>query len=64
MSVAPLPFLGPSDALRELLASLERAAASEATVLLEGESGTGKNVVAKSIHYGSPRADRPAPPDS
>jgi transcriptional regulator with PAS, ATPase and Fis domain len=29
------------------------------TVLLEGESGTGKNVVAKSIHYGSPRADRP-----
>ena len=28
-------------------------------MLLEGESGTGKNVVAKAIHYGSPRAERP-----
>ncbi len=37
---------------------LSRAAASEATVLLEGETGTGKEVVARELHRLSPRADR------
>ena len=36
-----------------------RAAASEATVLLRGESGTGKGVVARAVHARSPRAARP-----
>jgi NtrC-family two-component system response regulator AlgB len=46
----------------EMQAALDlafRAAASEATVLLCGESGTGKGVVAREIHARSPRAGRP-----
>ena len=40
----------------ELLESARRAAVSEAKVLLTGESGTGKDVVARLIHFNSPRA--------
>ena len=40
----------------ELLESARRAAVSEAKVLLTGESGTGKDVVARHIHFTSPRA--------
>lgn len=40
----------------ELLAAARRAAVSEAKVLLTGESGTGKDVVARHIHFNSPRA--------
>ena len=59
MSAASLPFLGPSEALRELLAALRAAAASEATVLLEGESGTGKSAATRRLHAQGPRADGP-----
>jgi len=53
-------IVGSSDAMREVLDLVDKICASQATtILLEGESGTGKNVVAKAIHYGSPRADRP-----
>ena len=45
--------------LRKVFASLERAAATDATVLLEGESGTGKELFARSLHALSPRADAP-----
>jgi len=48
-----------SRAMRELLETARQAAASEATVLLTGESGTGKNVIAREIHRWSRRADRP-----
>jgi DNA-binding NtrC family response regulator len=55
-----IQLLGRSPAMREVLELVQKVRSSQATtVLLEGESGTGKNVVAKSIHYGSPRADRP-----
>ncbi|HUU91688.1 MAG TPA: sigma-54 dependent transcriptional regulator [Phycisphaerae bacterium] len=44
----------------EIVGLLKNLAASEArTILLQGESGTGKDLVAKVIHYNSPRADRP-----
>jgi len=44
----------------EILHVLKNVAASEArTILLQGESGTGKDLVAKVLHYNSPRADRP-----
>jgi DNA-binding NtrC family response regulator len=53
-------LIGSSPAMLEVMELVEKVCASQATtVLLEGDSGTGKNVVAKAIHYGSPRAERP-----
>jgi DNA-binding NtrC family response regulator len=54
--------LGGSARMREVVELAERAAASEATVLLGGESGTGKEVVARAIHARSHRADGPFVP--
>jgi len=55
-----LQLIGESEAMHEVLELVEKICASQATtVLIEGGSGTGKNVVAKAIHYGSPRAERP-----
>jgi transcriptional regulator with GAF, ATPase, and Fis domain len=53
------PLVGSSQAMRELFARLARVAASDATVLLQGETGTGKELVAEALHRASPRADRP-----
>jgi DNA-binding NtrC family response regulator len=53
------PVYGESIAMRELFATLERAAPSDATVLIEGETGTGKEVVAQAIHEKSKRAMGP-----
>jgi len=53
-------LIGRSAAMREVVELVEKVCTSQATtVLLEGASGTGKNVVAKAIHYGSPRAEKP-----
>ncbi|HEY4116793.1 MAG TPA: sigma 54-interacting transcriptional regulator [Byssovorax sp.] len=52
-------MVGRSTAMRRVFALLERAAPNEATVLLEGETGTGKEVAAESIHLESPRRDGP-----
>ncbi|MCP3979302.1 MAG: sigma-54-dependent Fis family transcriptional regulator [bacterium] len=53
-------LIGTSSAMQEVLDLIDKICVSQATtVLIEGDSGTGKNVVAKAIHYGSPRADRP-----
>jgi NtrC-family two-component system response regulator AlgB len=54
-----LRFESKSEALREALAVATRVAATDATVLLLGETGTGKGVLARHIHALSPRADRP-----
>jgi len=74
VSVVPLPdrvereqatidhfgdLLGTSPAMRELFADLARIADAEVTVLIEGETGTGKELVAESLHRESRRADRP-----
>jgi two-component system, NtrC family, response regulator AlgB len=48
-----------SDAVQRLFATARQAAQSDATVLLTGESGTGKNVLARQIHTWSARASRP-----
>jgi transcriptional regulator with PAS, ATPase and Fis domain len=52
-------MVGRSVAMRRVFARLERAAESDATVLLEGETGTGKEVAAESIHRQSARRDQP-----
>jgi transcriptional regulator with PAS, ATPase and Fis domain len=51
--------IGVSPAMRHLFAVLERAAQSDVTVLLEGESGVGKEVLARAIHTRSQRAGGP-----
>ncbi len=52
-------LLGSSVAMRRAFALLERAAAGDGTVLLEGERGTGKRLAAESIHAASGRARGP-----
>ncbi|OGQ14851.1 MAG: hypothetical protein A2138_21255 [Deltaproteobacteria bacterium RBG_16_71_12] len=51
-------LLGTSLAMRRVYALLERVAPTEASVLLEGETGTGKEVAARAMHDASPRRDR------
>jgi transcriptional regulator with GAF, ATPase, and Fis domain len=53
------PVLGRSATMRHLFAILERVAPSDATVLIEGETGTGKSMLAEAIHAASPRAKMP-----
>lgn len=52
-------LLGQSAAMRALFADLERIARSDVTLLIEGETGTGKELVAESVHRGSARSDGP-----
>jgi len=52
-------LVGTSPSMREVFAVLERIAASELTVLVEGETGTGKELVADALHRHSPRAGAP-----
>jgi two-component system, NtrC family, response regulator AtoC len=52
--------IGVSRKITELMKFVNKVAASEATtILVQGESGTGKDLVAKAIHYRSNRAERP-----
>jgi transcriptional regulator with GAF, ATPase, and Fis domain len=52
-------IVGQSPALRALLQDVERVAASPTTVLITGETGTGKELVARAIHRRSPRGEAP-----
>ncbi len=45
--------------MEEVLSIASRAAESRATILITGENGTGKEILAKAIHYISPRRDKP-----
>jgi two-component system nitrogen regulation response regulator NtrX len=51
-------IVGQSPSLRRVLESVKRAAPTNATVLLLGESGVGKELVARTIHRNSPRASQ------
>ena len=52
-------IIGSSAAVRELLTRVEQVAGTDATVLISGEAGTGKALVAQAIHNASPRRRRP-----
>ncbi len=51
--------IGQSDEMRKLMQQVRNVANSPTNVLIYGETGTGKEVLAKSIHYLSPRQDKP-----
>jgi transcriptional regulator with PAS, ATPase and Fis domain len=52
-------LIGASPRMRELFADLERIASTDVTLLIEGETGTGKDIVAESVHGASARATGP-----
>jgi DNA-binding NtrC family response regulator len=52
-------MVGRSPSMQSVFDVLTKAATSDATILLEGETGTGKEVSAEAIHRGSPRRDKP-----
>ena len=52
-------MVGTSNAMKKVYRLIEQVANSNATVLLRGESGTGKDLVAHAIHYNSLRAEKP-----
>src|SRR3989442_400247 len=53
-------LVGRSKSMREIVGLVRKVSASQATtVLLRGESGTGKDVIARAIHDESARADKP-----
>jgi len=52
-------MVGASNAMKEVYRLIEQVSNSNATVLLRGESGTGKDLVAHAIHYNSLRTDKP-----
>jgi DNA-binding NtrC family response regulator len=51
------PFLGTSAVIRTLSEKTRRVVAAESPILLQGETGTGKGILAKWLHNNSPRAD-------
>jgi len=52
-------LVGSSSPMQEVMRQVEMASPSTASVLITGETGSGKEIVARSIHMLSPRADRP-----
>ncbi|HEY9165622.1 MAG TPA: sigma-54 dependent transcriptional regulator [Candidatus Kryptonia bacterium] len=51
-------IIGASEAIRQVVATVMQVAATDVTVLVSGESGVGKEVVARAIHGASPRSQR------
>jgi len=51
-------MIGKSKPMQELYTLLDKIKGSESTVMINGENGTGKELIAKAIHYNSPRKDK------
>lgn len=52
-------IIGKSAAMQQVFDAIQRVAATDSTVLITGKSGTGKELVARAIHYNSPRSGKP-----
>jgi len=52
-------FIGESPSLRRILELLEKVTPTRSNILVLGESGTGKGMIAELVHYGSPRREKP-----
>jgi two-component system, NtrC family, response regulator len=52
-------IIGKGRAMQDLFETIRKVAPATATVMIEGENGTGKELVAKAIHYNGPRRDKP-----
>lgn len=52
-------LIGKSKAMQNVYETIRKVAPTSTTVLIEGENGTGKELVAKSIHFNSPRREKP-----
>ncbi len=53
------PLIGRSRRIRQIFSILEKISPTNATVIVEGETGTGKELVAKAVHLYSPRKNKP-----
>ena len=51
-------IVGSSTPLRRLLVLVAKVASTDSTVLITGETGTGKELIARALHYHGPRKDR------
>ena len=56
----PHGIIGNSEALRSVLQQVEMVAPTDSTVLIQGETGTGKELIARAIHKLSPDATAPS----
>ncbi len=59
---APFGIIGTSPPMRKIMKEVEKAAITNATVIISGDNGTGKELTARAIHYCSPRASAPFVP--
>ncbi len=55
-------IIGKSKKIQEVFSLIQKVSPSNSSVVIYGRSGTGKELVAKAIHYNSPRADKPFVP--
>lgn len=53
------PIIGSTEEITKILSIIDQSAASESRIMISGENGTGKELVARKIHYNSTRADGP-----
>ncbi|HSR51152.1 MAG TPA: sigma-54 dependent transcriptional regulator [Acidobacteriota bacterium] len=59
MPSSDVPFIGSSQAAREVIEAVEKISALDSSVLITGESGVGKGLVARLLHNAGPRRDQP-----
>ncbi|MFQ3193917.1 MAG: DNA-binding NtrC family response regulator [Colwellia sp.] len=52
------PFIGQSAIMQQIFSTIDKAAKTDANILITGESGTGKELVARAVHQGSLRANK------